>query len=246
MSLIRIDLSVVCTVLLLGCGGPANQQPAAPPIAPPAAPPTAQSAAPRPTLPLVRELLANQLGVAIDKITPTTTLKDLGADELDLVELVMELEEEFKVYLPDEDLEKLASPGNGVDRFSVMSVQAVADLVDQRRANPIERPVRPANDPTTTYGQYKRQAGDTANASESQVPVFLNPLVMLLAGRERQKGSPLTRDEVLAVRDGALCIVMTKAQAEKFYQTLDLSVPVHRIDPERCWEEWQEVRGKLE
>ena len=81
---------------------------------------------------------------------------------------------------------------------------------------------------------------------EPKVLVFLNPLVMLLAGAERQKGAPLTEEEVLAVRDGAKCMVMSESQADKFYATLDAQVPVHRINPEHVWDEWQLIRQHLE
>ncbi|EMI40279.1 hypothetical protein RRSWK_07239 [Rhodopirellula sp. SWK7] len=81
---------------------------------------------------------------------------------------------------------------------------------------------------------------------EPKVTVFLNPLVMLFSGAERQKGSPLTRDEVLAIRDGAQCAMMTESQARKFYASMDSQMPVPRINPERCWEEWQELRDQLE
>jgi hypothetical protein len=77
------------------------------------------------------------------------------------------------------------------------------------------------------------------------VKVFLNPLVTLLAAQEKQKGAPLTREEVLAIRDAALCVMMTEAQAEMFYGSLDAQVRVPRIDPTRCWEEWQVIRQTL-
>jgi hypothetical protein len=96
------------------------------------------------------------------------------------------------------------------------------------------------------FGWFKRKSLRPDAATEPQVLVFLNPLVMLLAGRERQKGSPLTREEVLEVRDTAPCIRMPKSQAEKVYASLDSHVPIPRIDPERCWEEWQEIRQHLQ
>jgi hypothetical protein len=80
---------------------------------------------------------------------------------------------------------------------------------------------------------------------EGQVKVFLTPLAMLLAAREQQKGAPLTREEVLAVRDRALCTMMTQAQADTFHAFLDSQAPVPRIDPERCWEEWQAIRQQI-
>ncbi|MCE2753440.1 MAG: hypothetical protein LW720_16310 [Pirellula sp.] len=83
-------------------------------------------------------------------------------------------------------------------------------------------------------------------SDEPTVKVYLNPLMTLLAGKERQKGSPLTEAEVLAVRDSAVFVQMTKAQAQKFYESLDSQVPVYRMDPDRIWEEWQEIRDKVE
>ena len=56
----------------------------------------------------VIEIVAEQLGVDKEKITPETSfVNDLGADSLDTVELVMAFEEEFGIEIPDEDAEKI-------------------------------------------------------------------------------------------------------------------------------------------
>ncbi|HUA34788.1 MAG TPA: acyl carrier protein [Candidatus Binataceae bacterium] len=56
----------------------------------------------------VREKIAEQLGVASDEVTPEASfIEDLGADSLDIVELVMALEEEFNIEISDEDAEKI-------------------------------------------------------------------------------------------------------------------------------------------
>jgi len=63
----------------------------------------------------VVEIVAEQLGVDKEKITPETSfVNDLGADSLDTVELVMELEEEFDINIPDDAAEKNSNrrPGN--------------------------------------------------------------------------------------------------------------------------------------
>ena len=52
-------------------------------------------------------------------------------------------------------------------------------------------------------------------AEKPLVKVYLNPLHMLLAGRERQKGSPLTREEVLEVRDNAASIMMPECLSRR-------------------------------
>ena len=54
------------------------------------------------------EIIANQLGVEEDNVTPDASfMEDLGADSLDTVELVMALEEEFDIEIPDSDAEKI-------------------------------------------------------------------------------------------------------------------------------------------
>ncbi len=64
----------------------------------------------------VRELIVEKLGVSEDQITPEAHfIDDLGADSLDTVELVMALEEEFDVEIPDEEAEKLITVGAAVD-----------------------------------------------------------------------------------------------------------------------------------
>ena len=54
------------------------------------------------------EIIAKQLGVDEDNVTPDASfMEDLGADSLDTVELVMALEEEFEIEIPDSDAEKI-------------------------------------------------------------------------------------------------------------------------------------------
>jgi acyl carrier protein len=58
----------------------------------------------------VKAIIAEQLGVSEDEVTPEASfVDDLGADSLDTVELVMALEEEFGIEIPDEDAEKIAT-----------------------------------------------------------------------------------------------------------------------------------------
>jgi acyl carrier protein len=56
----------------------------------------------------VKEIIVDQLGVSADQVTPEAKfIEDLGADSLDTVELVMALEEEFDIEVPDDEAEKL-------------------------------------------------------------------------------------------------------------------------------------------
>jgi len=63
----------------------------------------------------VKSIIVEQLGVKAEDITPESSfINDLGADSLDTVELVMALEEEFGVEIPDEDAEKISTVGDAI------------------------------------------------------------------------------------------------------------------------------------
>jgi acyl carrier protein len=64
----------------------------------------------------VKTVIVDQLGVEEDDVTEDAAfVDDLGADSLDIVELVMALEEEFGVSIPDEQAEKIKTVGDAVD-----------------------------------------------------------------------------------------------------------------------------------
>ena len=63
----------------------------------------------------VKELIVQQLGVSENEVVPEAKfIDDLGADSLDLVELVMALEDEYGIEIPDEDAEKIVTVGDAL------------------------------------------------------------------------------------------------------------------------------------
>ncbi|MBQ7578461.1 MAG: acyl carrier protein [Synergistaceae bacterium] len=61
-------------------------------------------------------IVSDRLDVEADQVTPEKTfVEDLGADSLDIVELIMGIEEEFDIEIPDEDAEKLTSVGEAMN-----------------------------------------------------------------------------------------------------------------------------------
>ena len=70
----------------------------------------------------IKEIIVAQLGVSIEEVIPEASfIDDLGADSLDIVELVMAIEEEFGLEIPDEDAER------------IQSVQDVQHYIEERR-----------------------------------------------------------------------------------------------------------------
>lgn len=64
----------------------------------------------------VKQIIIEQLGVDGSEVTPTAHfVDDLGADSLDIVELVMAFEEAFEIEIPDEDAEKIQTVKNAID-----------------------------------------------------------------------------------------------------------------------------------
>ena len=72
----------------------------------------------------VKEVVAEQLGVEITELMPETSLKDdLGADSLDLFQVIMSLEEEFNIEIPTEDTESINTIGD------------IEEYLEKRKAN---------------------------------------------------------------------------------------------------------------
>lgn len=80
------------------------------------------------------------------------------------------------------------------------------------------------------------------SADEVLIPVFVPTLASLLQMMENKKGSALNQDEVLQIRDKGACIMMKLSDAQKLAESRGYS----DIDPDFCWQQWQEFRAQVE
>jgi acyl carrier protein len=72
----------------------------------------------------VKEIIVDKLGVEATEVTPEASFaNDLGADSLDTVELIMELEKEFNLSIPDEAAEKIVTVGDSIEYLKANAEQ---------------------------------------------------------------------------------------------------------------------------
>ncbi len=86
----------------------------------------------------VYEIIQRKLSVNAEQITPEASFtEDLGADSLDTVELVMDLEEQFNITIPEEDQEKLRTVQDAIEYSAQSPWPSPADLVSRVFRNPL-------------------------------------------------------------------------------------------------------------
>ena len=73
---------------------------------------------------VVMQIIADQLHISADSLREETSFKDIGADSLDLFELVTNLEEEYNIEIPAEELEKLTTVGKVIDYLKSVNIEA--------------------------------------------------------------------------------------------------------------------------
>jgi len=77
------------------------------------------------------------------------------------------------------------------------------------------------------------------SSNDPLIPVFIPPLVQILAMKEREKGAPLTEAEVLEIRDKGVCMMLPLSHATKLAEGRGYD----DLDPANVWAEWQVIRN---
>jgi acyl carrier protein len=127
----------------------------------------------------IRKVTVDQLGVSEEEVTPSSSfVDDLGADSLDLVELIMALEEEFtsperKVSIPDEDAEKILTVQDAMDYIRELGVSDNEPSKAEKAAmppKPVAAPAPPRPAPTQRPAQARPAQGQGQRPPQGAKP----------------------------------------------------------------------------
>jgi hypothetical protein len=91
------------------------------------------------------------------------------------------------------------------------------------------------------FGDMIKGKPKNKDSDEELIPVPVPALVAVLLNKENGKGSPLTEQEVLEIRDNAACIMMPASVVSKMAESRGYP----DLDPEYVWEQWQQARLEL-
>jgi acyl carrier protein len=214
--------SIIClrfallTLLLTACDPKSSPAPT-PPAAQPAAPTLSE---PSPTTPLaaVQSIIARQLKVPVASIKPESTLASLGADDLDVVEIVMATEEALDITIPDEALGPIQAPPGTLPLPARLTVGAFVGIASEA---PKAKFTSPKLDEPHDGTLRLAQVGAYQDLSQLPNPrgyelVFVPELSALEAAAAQKLGQKLTGPERLTLKNKAIVMAMPPADAAKF------------------------------
>ena len=125
----QTQLAYFCLLTILISGSACIQQSPTRPAS------SADAEGPESNIDRVCSITADMLGVSPSSVTATTSLEELGADELDFVEIVMEIEDEFDITISDEAIGDITGTGTPLDMKEV-TMKELARIVDDQKRSP--------------------------------------------------------------------------------------------------------------
>ncbi len=164
----------------------------------------------------VQKIISTQLSVPADTIRPDSTFAALGADDLDLVEIVMATEDDLGLSISDESL-NLASQAPSAEKLAgSLTVRVFAAVVD---SSPKSLPPKSSNEPNDG-GLYATQVGPFGELSKLPNPrghklVFVPSFEDILAHAEATEGRELTETEKVTLKTKSAVIAMSPEDADK-------------------------------
>jgi acyl carrier protein len=170
-----------------------------------------------PMLPEIQKIAAEQLQKTPAEMNPDATFAALGADDLDIVEITMAVEDKMGISISDDALVKAAGTSQDENLAEHLTPRAFAKVAT---AGPKQPASRKAPQPTVDDGTLREaQVGTFRELSHKANPngyvlVFLPSLDVLVAHDEQQQGRKLSEEELADLKEKSVVIALSPAMAE--------------------------------
>jgi acyl carrier protein len=174
-----------------------------------------------PMLNEIKSVIASHLGMSADEIAPTATFADLGADDLDLVEITMEVEDQLNLVIRDDALVAKTGSASANDLCRRLTVQGFAEVASA--APPPVAPDAPHPDSPESGVLRESQVGTYEQLIALPNPenlelVFIPNFDDVRRFKEEEAGRALADSEIDAIRASSVVIALTPAMAAKMRQ----------------------------
>jgi len=173
-------------------------------------------------LPEIQKIAAEQLQNTPAGMNPDATFAELGADDLDIVEITMAVEDKMGISIADDALAKAAGISQDENLAKHLTLRAFATVA---AASPKQPASRKAPQPIVHDGTLREgQVGTFGELSRKKNPkgyvlVFLPSLDVLVAHDEQQRGRKLSEEELVELKEKSVVMALTPALAEDIKRT---------------------------
>jgi acyl carrier protein len=167
----------------------------------------------------IQTVISEQLGLKAADVRPELTFASVGADDLDLVEITMEIEERFGIMISDDALVSAAGTSDANALCDHLTIRTFATVAEQAPKQPQQKPSSVAKDGTL----HESQVGAFGELTKLPNPnglvlVFIPGFDELTQIQEQRLGRTLDDAEIEALRQKAAVIALPQEMAQKLKQ----------------------------
>ena len=185
-------------------------------------------------------IIAKHLGIPVERVRDDVTFASIGADDLDLVEITMAVEDAHGLSIIDDALVAAAGVTRAERLVHELTVGAFLGVASSAEKVPPPDAAGAAAGDKPPVGVYADLA--KMDLGEEKVIVFIPSLASILVHHEGKKGSALTEADVLAIRDQSATVALPKGIAQEMTKSRGYA----DLDPQKCWQNWQELREQIQ